>query len=135
MKKTFYTVDSERKITAWADWKFAENALVTEREIVRGYDGQGYFAGDEPEPPQPTQKEIAEQRIEQIKARLVANNLEALRPFLAERGGYATAVDEEKLQTLAAEAKALREEMAGLVELLEEAEEETTEEETAESPA
>ena len=45
---TFYTIDSEGNIEASASVRFSVDCLETEQEIVRGWDGRLYFAGEEP---------------------------------------------------------------------------------------
>lgn len=51
--KTYYTTDSDGKITQSAGWPFPGHTHETGREIIRGYDGGLYFAGDEPIDPNP----------------------------------------------------------------------------------
>ncbi len=53
----YYTVDKSGKITAFANWKFKDACLESEREIVRGHDDQFYFADEIPmqSPEQETQ--------------------------------------------------------------------------------
>ena len=65
MKKTYYTTDKDGKITQSANWKFADDALETEKEIVRGRDGQLYFAGEEP---QITLEELKQSKLAEISA-------------------------------------------------------------------
>ena len=69
--------------------------------------------------PIPTPEEIAAQRIVEIKARLVEIDAESVRPLRAKINGTETAFDVQKLAALDAEAQALREEMAGLVAIVE----------------
>jgi len=47
----FYTVDDNGKITASAKFKWADNCLETDKEILRAYDGGLYFAEDVPTKP------------------------------------------------------------------------------------
>lgn len=39
----YYTLNEDNKIAAASDYKFDENAIYTEEEIVRDYDGQLVF--------------------------------------------------------------------------------------------
>jgi hypothetical protein len=62
MEKTYIKKDSTGKITESANWQFP-GSEPTDREVVRGYDGQLYFAGDEPEIPPPQPPSIEQQII------------------------------------------------------------------------
>ena len=45
----FYTTDKDGNIIAAADFKFSEQALETDKEILRGFDGKLYFEDELPE--------------------------------------------------------------------------------------
>lgn len=57
----FIKLDDDGKILFSADWKVDDSYIETEKEIVRGYDGGLYFAGEEPQKPEPTIEELIEQ--------------------------------------------------------------------------
>ena len=63
---TYVTLDKSGRITASADWAFPE-AIMTEKNIVRGYDGQLYFLGEEPAKPEPVLEELKEQKLIELK--------------------------------------------------------------------
>ena len=58
--KTYYTLNEVGQIHEYANWKFSEHALETDREIDYGYDGRLYFVGDEP------QKSLEEAKAEKL---------------------------------------------------------------------
>lgn len=44
----YYKMDEDSNITQAAEWKFEESCLETQEEIIRGYDGNLYFASSQP---------------------------------------------------------------------------------------
>ena len=62
----YYTI-KDGKITAFADWHFAPEALETEREIVTTWDGSLCFKDEEPQKPQ---EMVAADYEAKIQARL-----------------------------------------------------------------
>ncbi len=61
---TYITVDKLGSITAFADFEFPGSTQVN-FDVVRGWDGKLYKAGEEPNPPEPTMEELYESlRIE-----------------------------------------------------------------------
>ena len=80
-----------------------------------------------PEPPEPTEVELTEQRIAEIQQQLTANDLASVRPLRAKVAGTATEFDETRLVELEAQAQALRTELATLNTKLQELSEQTTE--------
>jgi hypothetical protein len=48
----FYRLKEDGKILDKANFKYAEDCLQTDKNIVRGYDGGLYFEDEEPEKPQ-----------------------------------------------------------------------------------
>lgn len=48
----FYRLDKDNNIVDSAHFKYADNCLETDKNIVRGYDGHLYFEGTEPQKPQ-----------------------------------------------------------------------------------
>ena len=71
---TFYTI-KDGKIEQSADWKFAEDCLETEKEIVRAWDGALYFEDEVPIKP-----------LENIKNTKIAELKQAR--DTAEQGGF-----------------------------------------------
>ena len=69
---------------------------------------------DEPDYGSPTQEQLNQQRIGEIKAELQRLDLESVRPLRAINAGTDTAEDRDKLAGLDAQAEALRQELAGL---------------------
>ncbi|GHV57101.1 hypothetical protein FACS189460_3070 [Deltaproteobacteria bacterium] len=109
---TYYTTDENGRITAFADQPFAETALATDREIVRGRDGGLYFAGEEPQPtPEEEAAEAAAARRAEIQAELAAIDLASVRPLRAITEGTATDYDRNRLAELEARAAQLRAEL------------------------
>lgn len=56
----FYTQDTDGSIIAFAGWKFDQDALETDREIISGRNGKLYFQGSEPPLP------LSEARAERL---------------------------------------------------------------------
>ena len=48
----YYRIDKENNIIDSADFKYADDCLQTDKNIVRGYDGKLYFEDNEPVKPQ-----------------------------------------------------------------------------------
>jgi hypothetical protein len=107
---TYYTMTGGA-ITASADYLFVPEALATDKEIVRGYDGRLYFAGEEPEP---DAAYLAAQRKAEILARLAEIDAASIRSLRAIAQGEAVQADHTKLAALDSEAADLRAELAGL---------------------
>lgn len=72
---TYYTTDVIGKITQSADWPFP-GSTETDKEIIRGYDGGLYFAGEEPVNPNPPELAVA---IAKRDALLAATDWYAIR--------------------------------------------------------
>ena len=70
---TFYTTNDDGSITASADFKFADDAVETDREIVRGHDGKLYFVDEVPERPQ----EIVLQELQSTFTDAIQQRLDA----------------------------------------------------------
>ncbi|SHJ72386.1 hypothetical protein ACQ0P8_16255 (plasmid) [Halodesulfovibrio aestuarii] len=76
-----------------------------------------------PEPPAPTEQELAQQRITEITQQLTANDLASVRPLRAifdaqKKGVEPNALDEARLTELEEQAQALRAELVTLNEQL-----------------
>lgn len=54
----YYIIDEKGQITMSADFRFAEDCIETEKNIVTGFDGKLYFEGEEPVKPEPTYIEL-----------------------------------------------------------------------------
>ena len=68
--KTYYTKNHNGQINQTAAFKFADDALETDREIVRGYDGGLYFAGEEPDDTQYAHKMEIQAQIAALQDKL-----------------------------------------------------------------
>lgn len=92
MTSTYYTTENG-KITQSADWPFP-GAIETDKEIVRGYDGALYFAGEEPVYNGLTSDEMKAQFNAAIEVRLNAfareRGWETIDRVLAQRGEFAS---------------------------------------------
>ncbi len=80
-----------------------------------------------PEPPEPSEHELAEKRIAEIQQQLTANDLASVRPLRAKVAGTATEFDETRLVELEEQAQALRSELVTLNTKLQELSDQTTE--------
>lgn len=54
---TYITTDEAGAITAQADWAFPGGVCI-DCDVVRGYDGRLYKAGEESAPPAPTEEQL-----------------------------------------------------------------------------
>jgi len=80
----FYTTNDDGSIAAAAGFKFSDDCLEADREIVRGYDGKMYFADEVPEP---TPEEIAAQEEAAAAAEKQQQAKEFLLKLMEEGGG------------------------------------------------
>ena len=64
----YYLPAPDGSIGSFARWKFSENAIEADEEIVQGYDGKYYFASQCPEKPAPTKEEQRKARQKAYKA-------------------------------------------------------------------
>lgn len=75
-ENTYYIANDDGTISSFAGYKYDENAIKADEEIMQGYDGKYYFASQCPEKPAPTKEE-------QQKARQAAYKAE-VDPLMAE---------------------------------------------------
>ena len=63
----FIQLNKNNEIIASADFKFAEDVIETDKEIVRNWDGRLVFKGEETEAPQPTLEELKQEKIKELR--------------------------------------------------------------------
>lgn len=63
----FIQLNKNNKIIASANFKFAEDAIEINKEVVRNWDGQLVFKGEETEAIQPTLEELKKEKIKELK--------------------------------------------------------------------
>lgn len=117
-----YVLIEDNKILASANWHFP-NSVYTDKNVVRGKDGQLYFEEDispinvmneDDVLEQDNEEYIKLQRIGDIKKRLAEIDNESIRPLRAKAASISTLEDMDKLVNLEQEAAKLREELKEL---------------------
>ena len=63
----FIQLNEKNEIIASANFKFAEDAIETDKEIVRNWDGRLVFKGEETEKPEPSLEELKQEKIKELK--------------------------------------------------------------------
>lgn len=109
---TYITTDAEGNITASADWEFPDSRF-TNKEVVRGKNGQLYFEDSIPPSQRINPLEVTvNAELGRIDATLAALDAQSARPLRAILSGVGTEYDENKLKELEQQAAVLREERA-----------------------
>ncbi len=116
---TYVRYNAENVITEAASWP-APGMVQVDFEVVRGYDGRLYKAGEEPQktPEQERAEQVAEERA-RLCAELDALDAKGARAARAvalavAKGEQVNAADVEKLALIEEAAQALRAEMGAL---------------------
>lgn len=65
----FIQLNKKNEIIASASFKFAEDAIKTDKEVVRNWDGRLVFKGKETEAPQPTLEELKKAKKAELKTK------------------------------------------------------------------
>lgn len=63
----FIKLNKNNEIIASANFKFSEDAIETDKEIVRNWDGRLVFKGEETEKPEPSLEELKQEKIKELK--------------------------------------------------------------------
>lgn len=63
----FIQLNEKNEIMASADFKFSEDAIETDKEVVRNWDGRLVFKGEETEKPEPSLEELKKEKFEELK--------------------------------------------------------------------
>lgn len=63
----FIQLNKYKEIIASADFKFAEDAIETDKNIVRNWDGKLVFEDEKTKKPEPTLEELKQEKIKELK--------------------------------------------------------------------
>lgn len=63
----FIQLNKYKEIIASADFKFAEDAIETDKEVVRNWDGKLVFEDEKTKKPEPTLEELKQEKIKELK--------------------------------------------------------------------
>lgn len=63
----FIQLNKNNEIIASANFKFAEDAIETDKEVVRNWDGKLVFKGEETEKPEPSLEELKTNKKAELK--------------------------------------------------------------------
>lgn len=63
----FIQLNENNEIIASADFKFAEDAIETDKKVIRNWDGRLVFKGEETVRPEPSLEELKQEKIKELK--------------------------------------------------------------------
>lgn len=63
----FIQLNENNEIIASADFKFAEDAIETDKKVIRNWDGRLVFEGEETVRPEPSLEELKQEKIKELK--------------------------------------------------------------------